>query len=141
MGLLSEIYLAPTGRAAEVTADARPERCLAGIDSSGIDSVKLATLHSLLTGQDFESLLPSYEPTAVAGEDGPWLFRLPDDLTRTLADLSPDQRRDIAARWAAEEGFILDGWKSQAVHDAFEAIYELAVRADQSTALYLWMSL
>ena len=42
----------------------------------GIDTVTLARLQSILTGEPIEQLFEVYEPSA-GGDDGPWVLEVP----------------------------------------------------------------
>jgi hypothetical protein len=119
-----------------------PSRDFDGIDIKGIDTVKLGTLHSILTGEEFETLLPQYDPVYESSEEGPWVFQIPDGFTSRLASLSPAERTAVADQWAATEEFALDGWSPSDVGASLDAICALAASAGSSErSLFLWMSL
>jgi hypothetical protein len=142
MGVLSDLVVANEADAERVAHTQVPSQAFGGIDVKGIDSVRFATLHSILTGRSFEELLPSYEPAFSASDDGPWVFRLPDELVTRLANLTDSERQSIAERWAATEEFELDDWDATMVAETFEAICGQAANAESTKrALFLWMCL
>jgi hypothetical protein len=142
MGVLSDLVVADESDAGKVGRAPVPSREFGGIDIKGIDSIKFGTLHSLLTGATFRELLPLYDPVVTVSEEGPWVFRIPQDLVERLVGLGAAERRSTAEQWAATEEFRLDGWKPQEVADALEAICGEASKAMSSgRALFLWMSL
>jgi hypothetical protein len=142
LGVLSDLVAGTSADVERIGQSQVPSRDFDGIDIKGIDTVKFVTLHSLLTGEKFETLLPLYEPVHAGSEEGPWVFQIPDGLVSLLASLSHTERTVIAERWAATEEFALDGWSSPSVASSLEAICTLAVSAEGSErSLFLWMSL
>ena len=117
-------------------------RQFGGIDIKGIDVVKFATLHALLTGAAAAELLPAYEPVASGSEDGPWVFQLPAALVQRLAALEEPQLSSVAVAWAATEEFVLDRWAAQDVRRVLEDISALARGAQApEQVLFLWMAM
>ncbi len=142
MGVLSDLVVAPVDDAEKVAHADVPSRAFGGIDIKGIDTVKFGTLHSLVTGRTFDEVLALYDPVVEVSDDGPWVFRIPEELVERLAALSEEEGRTVAAKWAATEEFALSGWDEAAVSDGLVAICELARRAvDSGQALFLWMCL
>ena len=142
MGVLSDLVVAPAGEAERVAQAQVPSETFGGIDIKGVDSVKFGTLHSILTGQTFEELLPLYEPVVTVSDDGPWVFQIPPDLVTRLAVLDDAETAGVARRWAATEEFVLDSWAEGEVASTLSAISSLSKRAIESgQALFLWMSL
>ena len=143
MGVLSELVVAPAGEAERVAQAEVPSQTFDGIDISGVDTVKFGTLHSILTGQSFEELLPLYDPVATVSEDdGPWVFQIPTELVTRLAALDDAGMAGIARQWAATEEFVLEGWGEDEAASVLSAISSQSKRAIESgQALFLWMSL
>jgi hypothetical protein len=84
----------------------------------------------------------SYGLVAEGGEEGPWVIRLPDELTAGLAALDAAQTKKLAAEWAKTEEFVLDRAKPAAVAESLSAMCKLArttLKAKKS--LFLWMTL
>lgn len=138
---LTDLVVASEEHVAALAESDWPHAGFAAIDIKGIDTVKFGTLHALLMGEAFESILPEYKPIAEASDDGPWVSRVPDRLVRHLAGLSPDERASVAQRWAATEEFALDGRTPLQVSAVFEQICALSRRVGGGDGLYLWMSL
>ena len=142
MGVLSDLVVAGEADAEKVARAEVPSQTFGGIDIKGIDSVKFGTLHSLLTGQTFEELLPLYGPVFSESEEGPWVFRIPPELVTRLSSLNPTERQSIAEQWARTEEFVLDDWEAPLVGETLEAICREAAKAASShRALFLWMCL
>jgi hypothetical protein len=142
MGVLSDLVVVPADEAERVAQAEVPSQTFGGIDIKGVDSVKFGTLHSILTGQSFEELLPLYEPVVTVSDDGPWVFQIPPDLVTRLAALDDAGMAGVARQWAATEEFVLVGWAEGEVASVVSAISSLSKRAIESgQALFLWMSL
>jgi len=142
MGILSDLVVAPAGDAERVAQAENPSRAFGGIDIKGIDSVKFGSLHSIITGQTFEELLPAYGPVVSASDEGPWVFRIPAELVSRIAELGYDQRHEIATQWAGTEAFALDRWTEEDVALTLGSIAVLARKAvDSGQELFLWMCL
>jgi len=77
-----------------------------------------------------------------AGEEGPWIFRLPDVLESRLATASPEELIGFGKSWAATEECTRDGGTPQVIVPFLAAIAQFAVEARaQQRAVYIWMSL
>src|SRR5262245_54177269 len=140
MGVLSDLILATEAELASVPPDAVPINVLPGLDVKGIDLVKIGTLHALLAGRDFDPSLQGFPMVSgEESEDGPWVFRCPDDLITRLAAVSDTDVPRVATRWAATEEFRLDGWDPGEVAVAFRKMRDFARRAkDEGKPIHLW---
>lgn len=142
MGALSELVVAPVGDVERVAHAEVPSRVFDGIDINGIDTVRFGTLHSLLTGQAFEDLLPLYDPVVSVSDEGPWVFQIPQDLVALVAGLEDTRKSEAARQWAETEEFALDGWTEHEVASALDSIATFAKKViEPDQALFLWMSL
>jgi hypothetical protein len=142
MGLLTDLVIANEADATNIANSHYPLDDFTGIDIKGVDSVKLTTLHSILSGEEFKDLLAQYNPIASASDDGPWVFVLPADLVARLANLDEAELADTAAKWGNTEEFQLDGWSQSNVTDVLRGIAHLARQAsDQGKHIFAWMSL
>ena len=142
MGVLSDLVVAAAGDAERIGRSQSPAAEFGGIDIKGIDSVKLGTLHAILTGRSFKDLLPEYQPVIAVSDEGPWVFRIPSDLVTRLTSLAGDDKQVALAKWAATEEFELDRWSTTAVAETFDEIVSLARKAEEvGHALFLWMCL
>jgi hypothetical protein len=143
MGILSDLVLATEAELLAVPRDQAPVRVLPGIDIKGVDSIKLCTLHGLMTGAEFDPDLKDFPEVGASGsEDGPWLFRCPDDLFKRLSALDDAAARQLAEAWAQTEDFLGDGWPAEAVVECFHRIRAFANEAVASRKpVHLWVSL
>jgi len=112
-----------------------------GIETPGLDTVKIATLHCLLTGDSLQSSLDIYEPVYV-GASETIVLRISDDSLEKLAILDDQALVSVASELTATEEFENDDWHADDVHALLTEIAGLAQLAEsQGQALFVWMSL
>ena len=143
LGVLTDIVVADASEASAVAADGDRLRTWPGVDAKGVDSVKLAILWGLLSndpskanaGADFETLheIP---------DEGPWVFRVPEELVQLLASLDDAGAASTAVAWAKAEEFVLDGWNAAAVRSILSELRTLARKTlSGRKSMLMWMSL
>ncbi|MCG3181932.1 MAG: hypothetical protein BIFFINMI_04378 [Phycisphaerae bacterium] len=143
MGVLTDFIVANRAEAQRVFESSCPSTDFAGLDAKGIDTVKLGTLHAILTGTQFDPTFIS-DTLVDGGEDGPWVFEVPMDLVQRLGKLDAQQLQTVGVKWAATEEFSgkFDNWPSEAVLAVLQEISALCKRAVQEgKALLMWMCL
>jgi hypothetical protein len=142
MGVLSDLVVASGDDAMRIAELSSPAAELGGIDIKGIDTVKLAMLHAVVSGRTYEDVLALYEPTGEGSQEGPWVVKLPADLVAALAGLDESAQRRVGTRWAQIEEFALDGWQVADVCNTLEGICGLARQATESAqSVFLWICL
>ena len=143
MGVLSDLVPAKAKDAVRIAKAANPSEEFGGIDVKGIDTVKLAQLHAIVTKQKYKDVLGDYDPLETGTEEeGPWVFRLPDELVDALVALDAAGRKRTAKDWAKIEEFDADGWSATEVARALDAICDLAKKTRAAKkVLFLWTSL
>ena len=110
-----------------------------GIEASGFDTLKFATLHCLLTGDSMQMALDRYEPAYVSTNDTV-VLRLADELLELLALLDGDSLENVASELAATEEFERDHWDPETVLDQLTELSELAQLAEtQAQVLFAWI--
>ena len=116
-----------------------------GIETSGLDTVKIATLHSILTGDSLHLALDLYEPVYVSESDdgtGVVVLRLADALLEKLVLLDEDALECAAGELVATEEFESEQRNVEDVHELLTVLSELAQLAEsQGQALFVWMRL
>lgn len=76
----------------------------------------------------------------MAGQQGPWVFHLPDDFRDRLAALTPDEFPTLAQAWAQEEELQDFGWTAVDLEALLAKLQEFASRASRERkSLLLWM--
>jgi hypothetical protein len=110
-----------------------------GIEATGLDTLKVATLHCLLTGDSMQMALDLYEPAYVsAGETV--VLRLADEVLEKLASLDGDAMKDVASELALTEEFERALWDTEAVLEQLTELSGLAQLAEsQGQVLFVWI--
>ena len=140
MGLLVNIVTADEDEIDAVGAAQHPVDEWSGIEVRDIDTLKLATLHCLLTGDDFEEALGHYEPVYAGDEEGALVLRIPDEVAAKLAMFEEEALEQVGEELAATEEFELGGWPLEEVQGLVVQLGELAQLADsQGQVMLVWM--
>lgn len=139
MGILTNIVAAEEDEIAAIGESLRPVDEWSGIERRGIDTAKIATLHCLLTGDEFEEALGSYEPVYVVDE-GAVVLRIADEVMERLAALDEEALELVADELAATEEYEIEGWDSAEVQALVFELADLARLAEsQGQSLFVWM--
>jgi hypothetical protein len=139
LGILTNIVAAEEDEFAAIGESLRPVDEWSGIERRGIDTAKIATLHCLLTGDEFEEAIGSYEPVYFA-EEGAVVLRIADEAQQRLAELDEDALDLVAEELAATEEYEAEQWEAEDVHELVIELADLARLADsQGQALFVWM--
>ena len=139
MGILTNIVVADEDEYAAVGESLRPADEWSGIERRGIDTAKIATLHCLLTGDEFEEALGSYEPV-YAADEGAVVLRFADEAMERLAELDEDALELVADELAATEEYEMEQWETADVQAMVFELADLARLAEaQGQVMFVWM--
>ena len=139
MGILTNIIAAEEDEYAAVGESLRPVDEWSGIERRGIDTVKIATLHCLLTGDEFEAAAGSYEPIYVSDE-GAVVLRLAEEVMERLATLDEEALELVAEELAATEEYEMEQWETADVQAMVFELADLARLAEsQGQVMFVWM--
>ena len=139
MGILTNIVAADPDEVAAIGESLQPLEEWSGIERRDIDTAKIATLHTLLTGDDLEQALYLYEPV-YAGMEGALVLRVADDVVEKLANLDEDALSRVAEELSATAEFELEQWDADEIEDMVMELAELAQLAQaQEQGLFVWM--
>ena len=69
MDFVTHIVAADEDELDDIARSASPLDAWSGIESPGLDTVRLASLHALLTGDSLQAALDLYEPALVFGAE------------------------------------------------------------------------
>jgi hypothetical protein len=141
MGLLTNIVTAEEEELEAVGLSEHPVEEWTGVEMRDVGAAKLATLHCLLSDEDFEEALSSYEPVFDAvEEDGALVIRIPDEIAEKLAILEEEVLEQVGEELAATEEFEEDGWPVEEVQALVVGLGDLARLAEsQGQVMYVWM--
>ena len=113
-----------------------------GIEAPGLDTTKVATLHSLLTGDPLQLALDLYEPVFVTegDEDETLVLRIEAELFEELTLLDEESLENVVAELMATDVYEHDGSDPEDVLTFLTALSELAQLAEsQGQILFVWM--
>ncbi len=140
MGILTNIIAAEDHEAEAIGESPSPLDEWSGIEMRDVDTAKIATLHSLLTGDLFDDAVAHYEPVYVSAAEEVMVLRLADEVLERLAELDEESLEEVAAELAATEVFELENWGEEAIAAMLYDLADLARLADsQGQALFVWM--
>lgn len=127
----------------DIARSSAPLNEWSGIELPGLDTAKIATLHSLLTGDSLQVALDCYEPVFVNdGEDETLVLRIEDELFEELAVLDEDALENVAGELALTEIYEEEGAELDDVRSFLLALVELAQLAEsQGQRLFVWIRL
>ena len=112
-----------------------------GVEAPGLDTLKVATLHCLLTGDSMQRALDLYEPVYVS-ESETVVLRFADEMLEKLAALDEEALETVAGELAASEEFEADEWDPEDVLAQLTELADLAQLAEsQGQNLFVWISL
>jgi len=141
MSALTDFVVLPDADLTRLAAARSPAAELGGVHLKGIDPVKVAQLHAILTGRPIRDVFAAYDPVVSVSEEGPWIFRLPVELVNRLAAVGTEESEGAVARWAASEEVVLDRMTPDQMAEAFRALMTLAQRAESAgQSVFLWLS-
>ncbi len=114
-----------------------------GIESPGLDTTKVATLHSLLTGDPLQLALDLYEPVFVSdGEDETLVLRIDSEMAEELALLDEEALENVVSELMATEIYEQDESDPEDVLAFLMSLVELAQLAEsQGQTLFVWIRL
>ena len=139
MGLLTNIVAADEDVYAAIGESLRPVDRWSGIERRGIDTARIATLHCLLTGDEFESAVGCYEPV-YAADEGAVVLRVADEALERLASLDEDALALVAEELAATADYEADAWDVEEVQSLVLELGDLARLAEsQGQVMFVWI--
>lgn len=140
MGILTNIVAADEDDTEAIGESLHPVDEWSGMELRDVDTAKIATLHSLLTGDLFDDAVAHYEPLYVSAAEGALVLRLADELAVKLAELEEEPLVEVAAELAATEEFEYANWEEEEIVAMLAELADLARLADaQGQALFVWM--
>ena len=140
MSILTDIVAADEDEVEAVGDSLQPVDEWSGISLRDIGIAKIATLHSLLTGDLFEDAAALCEPVYISPAEGALVLRLADELKDRLAKLDEESLDAVAAELAATEEFEMAGRDEGEVLAMLADLADLARLAEsQDQTLFVWM--
>jgi hypothetical protein len=127
MGILTELVIANTNEAEDIAKDSAPKEHRPALDGQGLDQVKLSTLRSIVTNQEYEDAwIDEFRFLAGDQEDGPWVFAVPESLVNGLAASPEGRLKAVAKQWSRTEEIKMDDWSIEDVETRLKELIKLA---------------
>lgn len=109
--MLTDFFSATAAEAEALDITRGPSAQTQCVRAKRVDPVKIVQLLCCIEGVPFEQRLSLLDTMFVrdAGEDGPWIIRLPELLEGALASFSLEDIDRYGREWAATEEWQRDG--------------------------------
>ena len=103
MGLLTDFFIADPADIQTLDISQSPVGRFPGLEAKRTDPVKIVQLQCCIDGRTFEEHMPLLDEMSVRddGQEGPWLFRVPQILCDALVSASPADLDRHGRAWAA----------------------------------------
>jgi hypothetical protein len=138
MRFVTHVVAVEEDELAAVAGSASPLDTWSGIESPGLDTVKLATLHALLTGDSLQAALDLYEPALVSGGDDEFLvLRFASEMLEELALLDEESMETVAGELAATGIYEEENADADELLFFLTSLAELAQLADSQGQVLL----
>jgi hypothetical protein len=146
MGVVTDFVIADVAEANSVLIEPSPTRRWPGVEAKSIDTIKLSTLHAIVTGLPLEvdSIVAYSEKFTFlvsTNDDERHVVLLPSEFVSALAKVKTERLPSVADAWLSTEEFQLDGWWTKAkVLEVVTLLHKLAVDAGRAKkpVLLLW---
>jgi hypothetical protein len=142
MGVLTEFFVASDAEvhsSKEQLQQAGPCAKFVSSDLKGV-TVQICRLEAILTGTPYEECLDQMlDPFLGLGEDGPWVWKISDNLVARINVAQPHELAEAAAKWT--ESAEMHGWAKENVAVVVENLHDLAASAlTNNKHMFLWIS-
>ena len=143
MEFLTCVVAAEEDEYPDIARSSTPLNEWSGIESPGLDTAKIATLHSLLTGDSLQFALDLYEPVFVAdGDDETLVLRIDSEMAEELALLDEEALENVVNELVATEIYESEGVDPEEILFFLASLVELAQLAEsQDQVLFVWIKL
>jgi len=136
----ADLILATSNDVQAIVSSDFPLGSFKGVNVDGLDPLKLAALHALLSAKAFADQLRDYQPMAQASPAGPWLVRLPAELILLLGKIAPTDQSAVAVQWAATDQARQDDWTAEVAESLLGRLVPFAHNAAfEGQDLFLWI--
>lgn len=140
MALLTQLLAAEEDEVEAIGESLQPLDEWSGIQLRDLTIPRIATLHSVLTGDLYDDACALYEPAHVSELEGAIVLRMADAVTERLVELDEDAIDAIATELVATEDFEYAGWDEEEVVAMLSDLADLARLADsQGQVLFAWL--
>jgi len=140
MAILTNIVAAEEDELDAVAASLDPSSEWSGFSLRDFNIPKIATLHSVLTGDLLDDAYALYEPSYLCEIEGAIVLRLASELADRLTRLDEDVLQAVCDELMATAEFEDAGWESEEIADMLNGLSDLARLAEsQGQVLFAWL--
>jgi hypothetical protein len=140
MGILTELFVAEPADAENYTAVREGSTAVVRytrVQLGGLHSLHFSTLWALIESEKWD--VNKHDLPSVLQDSNTWLFRFPEQFTRSLSELDERHLEEISGQWARTEEMRCDPADARYVLDELQGIAEKATASGKG--LYLWCCL
>lgn len=140
--MITDFVIAEPTQAPDIAAHVRPAQKWESLEGWKVDTVKISSLFSVLSGEAFDGTQVS-QITYLAGSKrtGPVVLLIPDRVRDAFAAIDPEESSAIGRRWAQTDELKADNWANDDASRFVREIAGLAQRASrQKRSLLLWLA-
>ncbi|GAB4450376.1 MAG: hypothetical protein Fur0028_05800 [Bacteroidales bacterium] len=142
MGVLTTLIIGKKENIDEILSCEDPTEQYDCIEYKGVDTVKISTLYAISKNEEYDMDTHHSIQSFGEEEDGPWVFKFPEDLTKTFASIDSDKIPSIAEKWLSTEELEMDGWNFDDSKKVITEIVNHSKKALESNSeILVWMSL
>ena len=146
MGVLTEICIADKEDAPALKEELHRCEKWMGIDAKGHNEITLSELWSVLDpAVSAESAEDCFALLTEDGPDGPWVYLVPEELTKLLSATEDHAIPDVHKRWLNQEEIghhVTDDEDARCVLQNLNDLVDLAKKAvEQGKPLLMWICL
>jgi hypothetical protein len=129
--MLTDFFIATPAEVQSLDIAQSPATSVRCLRAQRADPVKIVQLQCCIDGAPFAERMSLLDTMLVrqAGEEGPWIFQLPEILESRLATASADEVNHFGKLWAATEEWARDGGTPQIIVPFLAAIAQFTVEA------------
>src|SRR4026208_1739667 len=145
MGLLTDFFVAPLNGVKREAILSGPANSYPTSQWKNVDLVKIATLESRATPRAYEDSIAALEASKVGdgGSEGPWCYRLSQNLTDGLVAMDDGAVRTCVSKWILTEEWESDGVTKDDQGDFEEMVKEFCLLASKAKkeglCMYVWL--
>ncbi len=142
MGLLTDFVIAKDSDVDLLLSSEDLSKNWQIMQSSGLDPVKIGTLYAILKNEEYDLKNHDILQKLDENDEGPWLFKITDDFTTKVANVSSLGIDKVAIKWSETEELKMDDWDVESTSEflkELEAFSKDAVKV--SSKLFLWICL
>jgi hypothetical protein len=136
--MAQSLFIAIESEMARLQADDNPKDSFTCMNGLGIDLEMRAQLYSLITGDFLDDCLSLEDPVHEFSDEGPWITRLPVELTKKIAALEDDLIIEVVDNWSECSDLEAADLSLEELSDYLSILVHLCHTAAQEADLHIY---